>query len=99
MEDIELRIQATLDDLFDAHLIPFALTAYEVSADGASEYVISFHDSRIRTCIFSWKGQEDFEEVVRTAVLERVKRMSSAYEEYCRSSSLSWEPDFLTRQT
>jgi hypothetical protein len=57
-------------------LIPFKLTAYKVNADGFGEYVIAFHDSRLHSVRFSLKDGRSFKEVVRAAVLDRVKRMS-----------------------
>jgi hypothetical protein len=78
MPEAEQRanVQQVLDKLFSEQLIPFALTAYGVNTNGRGEYVVPFKDSRIHSCRFSWKEGEDFKEVVRAAVLERVNRMS-----------------------
>ena len=68
--------QQVLDELLSKELIPFALTAYGVNTNGRGEYVVHFNDSRIHSCRFFWKEGENFKEVVRAAILERVNRMS-----------------------
>ena len=68
--------QQVLDELLSQELIPFALTAYSVNTNGRGEYVVPFNDSRIHSFRFSWKEGENFKEVVRAAVLERVNRIS-----------------------
>lgn len=76
IEDIKLRVQVTLDELSSEHLIPFKLTAQRVNADGPGKYVVPFYDSRIHSFEFSWAdGGTSFKEVVRAAVLDRVKSM------------------------
>jgi hypothetical protein len=72
----QTEIQPLLDDLLREELIPFALTAYPMQANDLGEYLVPFNDSRIRSCRFSWKEGENFKEVLREAVLARVKRMS-----------------------
>jgi hypothetical protein len=75
-ENMKLRVQETLDELLSERLIPFELTAHQVNADGLGEYLVPFYDSRIHSIRFSWTdGGPSFKEVVRAAVLERVKRM------------------------
>ena len=68
--------QQVLDELLSEKLIPFALIAYGVNTNGQGEYVVRFNDSRMRSCRFFWKEGENFKEVVRAAVLERVNRIS-----------------------
>ena len=68
--------QQVLDELLRENLIPFALIAYGVNTNGQGEYVVPFNDSRIHSCRFFWKDGEDFKQVVRAAVLERVNRIS-----------------------
>jgi hypothetical protein len=75
IENMKLKAQETLDELFVAHLIPFELTAYKVNADGPGEYIVPFYDSRMNSISVSWKGDESFKEAVRDAVLDRMKRM------------------------
>ena len=77
-ENMKLRAQETLDELFVAHLIPFQLTAYKVNADGPGEYIVPFYDSRINSISVSWKDDESFKEAVRAAVLDRMKGMGSS---------------------
>ena len=78
-ENIRLRVQTTLDDLNREHLIPFKLTAHGVTADGPGNYVVPFYDSRIHSFEFSWTlgDRLSFKDVVRSAVLKRVERMTS----------------------
>src|SRR5258708_4219143 len=87
MEDMKSRIQAILNHLLTQGLIPFELTAHTVNAEGSNEneYVINFHDSRIHSCSFLWNSVEDFDEVVRAAVLERVRRMNAAHDKFWKS--------------
>jgi hypothetical protein len=42
IENMKLRAQETLDELFNERLIPFELTAHEVNADGLGEYEVPF---------------------------------------------------------
>jgi len=72
-EHITLRVQETLDELFSEHLIPFALTAYKVSADGPGAYTIPFRESRIHSISFFWKNDESFKEAI---IVDGVKIMS-----------------------
>jgi hypothetical protein len=76
IEEQTAATQQVLDELLSEKLIPFALTAYGVITNGQGEYVVPFRDSRIHSCRFFWKEGEDFKQVVRAAVLERVNRMS-----------------------
>jgi hypothetical protein len=76
IENMKLGVQETLDELFREHLIPFALTAYKVKPDGLGEYIVPFYDSRLRSVRFSWKAGGSVKEAVRTAVLDRVNKMS-----------------------
>lgn len=75
-EEQRAQAQQVLNDLFTQQLIPFELTAYEVSAISPGEYLVTFNDSRIHSSRFSWKEGENFKGIVRAAVLARVSRMS-----------------------
>jgi hypothetical protein len=75
LENMKLRVQQTLDELFNERLLPFELTAYHVNAE-EGEYVVPFHDSRIHSIRFSCKNDRRPKEVVRAAVLDRVSKMS-----------------------
>ena len=79
MENIKLRVQETLDELFDERLLPFELTAYHVNAEGAGEYVVAFYDSRIHSIKFSWKDEGRLKEIVRAAVLDRVNKLGGPF--------------------
>jgi len=75
-EKMKLKVQATLDDLIGEHLIPFKLTAQQVNAVSPGRYIVPFYDSRIHSFEFSWiDGDSSLKEVIRAAVLGRVKRM------------------------
>jgi len=74
--NLEAEIQPILHELLSEGVIPFALTKYGVQANGRGEYLVSFNDSRIRSCRFSWKEGENFKEVFRAAIIDRVNRMS-----------------------
>lgn len=75
-ENIRAKVQVTLDELMSEHLLPFKLIAQEIRAAGPGNYVVPFYDSRIYSFAFSWTDESSsFEEVVRTAVLDRVKAM------------------------
>jgi len=77
-ESIKLRVQTTLDDLNREQLIPFKLTAQRVTADRPGNYLVPFYDSRIHSFEFSWTDCDSlsFKDVVRSAVLKRVERMT-----------------------
>jgi len=73
---MKLRVQETLDELFSEHLIPFELTAHQVKPDGQGNYVVPFYDSRMHSIRFCSKDGGQVREVVRAAVLARLKIMS-----------------------
>ncbi|MGI8837063.1 MAG: hypothetical protein ACR2H4_10560 [Pyrinomonadaceae bacterium] len=70
------RAQPVLDSLFKDQLIPFQLTAAKVDCLGPDEYIIRFHDSRLRSVDVSWQKGQSFEDVFRASMLDRVSRMS-----------------------
>lgn len=76
IEDLKTEAQSVLDELWATQLIPFELKAHMVKSLGLEEYIIRFHDSRLRSLDVSWKNQDSFKDAVRTAVLTRVARMS-----------------------
>lgn len=76
LEDQETTAQNALDELWNEELIPFALTIGKIT-QGSDEYTIHFHDSRIRTAsVPVIQGVPFSKEVVRSAVLDRVAKMS-----------------------
>ncbi len=82
-ENIKPTVQETLDELFSEHLIPFALHAYKVNADGPGDYVVPFYDSRINSMKFSCKKNDgSIKAIVRAAVLDRVKQMSGPLSDF-----------------
>jgi hypothetical protein len=70
MEKIRLRVQETVDELFSERLIPFKLTAYNVSGNSLGEYVVRFHDSRLHSIRFSSEEGQ--------CLLDRVKGASGS---------------------
>ena len=77
IENMKLTAQETLDELFTEGLISFKLSARAVESIGLREYIIRFHDSRLRSVDVSWQEGQSFKEVVRAAILDRVKRMGA----------------------
>ena len=76
LEEQRAEAQQTLDELFTEQLIPFKLSACLVESIGREEYIVRFHDSRLRSVDVSWRQGERFKDNFRTVVLERVKRLS-----------------------
>jgi hypothetical protein len=72
---IEVEAQQVLDELWSEKLIPFALNVGKITKDSA-EYTIHFYDSRIRTACVPLTEGHSFRDLVRTAVLARVAKMS-----------------------
>jgi hypothetical protein len=72
---LEAEAQQVLDELWAEKLIPFALTVGKITKAPA-EYTIHFYDSRIRTARVPLTEGHSFREMVRSAVLERVAKMS-----------------------
>jgi len=64
-----------LDELFDQDLIPFTLSARVVESIGMEEYIVRFHDSRLRSVDVSCQQSQIFNTVFRAAVLDRVARL------------------------
>lgn len=72
---IEAEVQQVLYDLWSEKLIPFALNVGKVTKDPA-EYIIHFHDSRMRTVYVPLIKDHSFKDLVRFAVLARVAKIS-----------------------
>lgn len=75
-EEHKAEAQQVLDDLLKEGLIPFKLSVGSMLDLGASTYKVRFYDSRISSVEFAWSEGESFKEIFRTAVLDRVARMS-----------------------
>jgi hypothetical protein len=78
LDDLKTEAQLVLDELWKNELIPFELIAHKVESLGAEEYIIRFHDSRLRSVDVSWKNHDSFKDVVRAAVLTRAARMGGS---------------------
>jgi hypothetical protein len=99
IQNLKLKAQVALDELFKEHLIPFALTAYKVNSEGLGEFEVPFCDSRLHSVRFGWtKGAASFEEAVRAAVLERTSRFSGPLKGW-KSSSLQATNNSLKLET
>ena len=75
IETMKLGAQQTLDELFAESQIPFRLSASVVEPIGMDEYIVRFHDSRLRSIDVSWHGGETFKAVFKAAILDRVARL------------------------
>ena len=72
---LEAEAQQVLDELWTEKLIPFALTVGKITKAPA-EYTLHFYDSRIRTARVPLTKGHSFRDMVRSAVLARVAKMS-----------------------
>ena len=75
IEEMTLTAQETLDDLFTETRIPFELLARALESIGLQEYIIRFHDSRLRSVDVSMAEGQSFKTVFRGAILDRVSRL------------------------
>jgi hypothetical protein len=75
LDKLTSEAQSVLDNLWTEKLIPFELTAHKVESLGMDEYIIRFHDSRMRSVDVSSKNADSFRNAVRLAVIDRVARM------------------------
>ena len=76
LDKLVVEAQSVLNDLWVESLIPFELTACKVECIGPGEYIIRFHDRRLRSVDVSWKDPESFDAAVREAILARAARLS-----------------------
>ena len=72
---LEAEAQQVLDELWSEKLIPFTLNVGKITK-AAAEYTIHFYDSRIRTALVPLTEGHSFRDMVRSAVLERVAKIS-----------------------
>ncbi len=79
MREQKAEAQQILDDLFSEKLLPFKLSARQVESIGGEEYIVRFHDIRLPSIDVSWGVDQSFKDVFRTAVLERVARLSGSF--------------------
>lgn len=72
---IEAEAQQVLDELLAEKLIPFPLNVGKITK-ASSEYTIHFYDSRIHSARVPLIRGHSFRDLVRSAVLERVEKIS-----------------------
>lgn len=75
LDKLLIEAQSMLNDLWVESLIPFELTACKVECIGPGEYIIRFHDSRLRSLDVSCKDTESFDAAVREAIVSRAARL------------------------
>jgi hypothetical protein len=72
---LEVEAQQVLDELLAEKLIPFPLNVGKITKASA-EYTIHFYDSRIHSARVPLTKGHSFKVLVRSAVLDRVQKMS-----------------------
>jgi hypothetical protein len=87
LDKLAMEAQVVLNDLWGKSLIPFKLTAHKVECVGPGEYIIRFHDRRLRSVDFSWKDTESFDAAVREAILSRASRLSGPLSRSAKKSA------------
>jgi hypothetical protein len=83
---IETEVQQVLDELWNEEEIPFALSVGKVTKD-STEYIIHFHDARMRTVCVPLGDDHSFRDLVRTAVLARVAKMSGPLKDWHKAET------------
>jgi hypothetical protein len=78
---LEVEAQQVLDELWKEKLVPFALKVGKLSRD-IDGYTIHFYDSRIRTARIPLTKGHSFRDLVRSAVLTRVSKMSGPLKDW-----------------
>ena len=76
LSDLKLEAEGVLNMLLKEGLIPFGLNVGALERVGTSIYTIRFFDSRIRSVEFYCSATRSFKDACRTAILERVAKMS-----------------------
>jgi hypothetical protein len=91
--DMKRTVQKTLDELLSEHLIPFALTAQKINEEEPGHYFVPFFDSRIHSFRFLWKDRaSSLPEIIRIAVLDRVKGISRPPRDWLRLPNVESKP-------
>jgi hypothetical protein len=72
---LEAEVQQVLDELWSEKLIPFELSVGKITRE-IGEYTIHFHDSRMSTAIVPLTEKHSSRDIIRSAVLARVARVS-----------------------
>jgi hypothetical protein len=83
---IEAEVQLVLDELWNENQIPFALSVGKVTKD-TTGYTLHFHDARLRTAGVVLDKNNSFRDLVRTAVLARVAKMSGPLKDWRKAKS------------
>ena len=76
LDNEKIEAQQALDQLYKDDLIPFELSAHKLEPTGTKECNVRFHDSRLHSVHVSWPKGKRFKDAFRTAVVDRVKRLS-----------------------
>jgi hypothetical protein len=72
---LEAQVQQVLNEMWNEKLLPFALNVGKITK-AADEYTIHFYDSRITTTHVPLIEGHSLREMIRSAVLERVAKVS-----------------------
>ena len=72
---LEGQVQVILNEMLAAELVPFALNVGKITK-AETHYTIHFYDSRMRTAQVDLVKGQSLAEMVRTAVLYRVGKIS-----------------------
>lgn len=80
LEELHAEAQQVVDELWSDRLIPFKLTVGEFS-EGVGEYTIRFYDSRIYFVHVPLTNGHPFRDMVKSAVLARVAKVSGPLNE------------------
>jgi len=75
LEELKVEVQEVLNEMWAEKLIPFPLNAGMIT-EGIGEYTIHFYDSRIYFAHVALTPDIPFRDAVRTAILERVRKVS-----------------------
>jgi hypothetical protein len=78
---IEAEAQQVLDELWSEKLLPFKLSVGKITKE-SGEYTLYFYDSRIRTVHIPLAKGQAFRDMVRSAVLTRVRQASSPLKDW-----------------
>jgi hypothetical protein len=76
MLDHKAEAQELLDELFRNRVLGFKLTVFLVEHLGGEKYIVRFHDSRLPSIDLSWHESQAFKDIFRTAMVNRLDRMS-----------------------
>ena len=78
---IEIEAQQVLDELWSERLIPFSLSVGKITKD-LEAYTLHFYDSRMSTTCVPLTERALFRGMVRSAVLDRVTKLSGPLKDW-----------------